>query len=269
MINKIYLDTVDNIAKKIIRLKEKKRKVFCLIAGSQGSGKTTLSLKIKKKLQNKKLKVLVLSIDNFYSSKKIRNKLSKKISELFLTRGVPGTHNLKFLKKTLKIFKSNKKIKYKLPYFSKGHDDILNSKSLNLTFPYDVFILEGWCIGYRGSTQNKLKKPINNLERKFDKNFKWRNYVNKMSKKYEVSIYKYSNFSVFLKIPSFKHVFRWRKKQEKQIEKKLRMNNKELKNFISFYERITVDLLKNYKKYFDSYVTIDSKHNFGPLRLIK
>ena len=163
MINKIYLDTVDNIAKKIISLKEKKRKVFCLIAGSQGSGKTTLSLKIKKKLQNKKLKVLVLSIDNFYSSKKIRNKLSKKISELFLTRGVPGTHNLKFLKKTLKIFKSNKKIKYKLPYFSKGHDDILNSKSLNLTFPYDVFILEGWCIGYRGSTQNKLKKPINNL----------------------------------------------------------------------------------------------------------
>ena len=133
MINKIYLDTVDNIAKKIIRLKEKKRKVFCLIAGSQGSGKTTLSLKIKKKLQNKKLKVLVLSIDNFYSSKKIRNKLSKKISELFLTRGVPGTHNLKFLKKTLKIFKSNKK-KYKLPYFSKGHDDILSSKSINLYF---------------------------------------------------------------------------------------------------------------------------------------
>ena len=75
----------------------------------QGSGKTTLSQNIKKKLQSKKLKVLVLSIDNFYSSKKIRNKLSKKISKLFITRGVPGTHNLKSLKETLKIFKSNKK----------------------------------------------------------------------------------------------------------------------------------------------------------------
>ena len=47
------------------------------------------------------------------------------------------------------------------------------------------------------------------------------------------------------------------------------MNNDGLKMFISFYERITKDLLKNYKKYFDSFVRIDSKHNFGPLRFIR
>ena len=64
MINKIYLNTVDNITKKIIQIKERKKKVFCLISGPQGSGKTTLSQNIKKKLQSKKLKVLVLSIDN-------------------------------------------------------------------------------------------------------------------------------------------------------------------------------------------------------------
>ena len=269
MINKIYLNTVNSIAKNIIQIKESKKKVFCLIAGSQGSGKTTLSLNIKKKLQSKKFKVLVLSIDNFYSSKKIRNKLSKNISKLFITRGVPGTHNLKSLKETLKIFRSDKKKKYKLPYFSKGHDDILHSKSINLTFPYDIFILEGWCLGFPGSTEKKLKKPINKLEKKFDKNLKWRKYVNTMSKKYQFSIYKYSDLSVFLKIPSFKYVFYWRKKQEQQVAKKLRMNSIELKMFISFYERITLDLLKNYKKYFNSFVKIDSKHNFGPLRLIK
>ena len=269
MINKIYLNTVNSIAKKIIHLKESKKKVFCLIAGPQGSGKTTLSLNIKKKLQSRKLKVLVLSVDNFYSSKKTRNKLSKKISKLFITRGVPGTHNLKFLRETLKIFRSDKKKRYKLPYFSKGHDDIVNSKAINLTFPYDIFILEGWCLGFPGSTEKKLKKPINKLEREFDKNLKWRKYVNTMSKKYDVTIYKYSNFSVFLKIPSFKYVFHWRKKQEQQVAKKLRMNSIELKMFISFYERITLDLLKNYKKYFNSFVKIDSKHNFGPLRLIK
>ena len=269
MINKIYLNTVDNISNKIIQIKERKKKVFCLISGPQGSGKTTLSQNIKKKLQSKKLKVLVLSIDNFYFSKKIRNKLSKKISKLLITRGVPGTHNLKSLKETLKIFKSNKKKRYKLPYFSKGHDDILYSRSISLTFPYDIFILEGWCLGYPGSKKKKLKKPINTLERNFDKNLKWRKYVNTMSKKYEVSIYKYSNFSVFLKIPSMKYVFGWRKKQEQQLAKKLRMNNNELKMFLSFYERITIDLLKNYKKYFDSFVRIDSKHNFGPLKFIR
>ena len=69
--------------------------------------------------------------------------------------------------------------------------------------------------------KKKLKKPINNLERNFDKNLKWRKYVNTMSKKYEVSIYKYSNFSVFLKIPSFKHVFGWRKKTRAATSKKI------------------------------------------------
>ena len=60
----------------------------------------------------------------------------------------------------MKIFKSNKKKKYNLPYFSKGHDDILYSKSINLTFPYDIFILEGWCLGYPGSIERKLKNQL-------------------------------------------------------------------------------------------------------------
>ena len=67
-----------------------------------------------------------------------------------------------------------------------------------------------------------------------------------MSKKYEVSIYKHSNFSVFLKIPSFNYVFQWRKKRT-ATSKKITDDSKELKTFISFYERITIDLLKNYK----------------------
>ena len=172
-----------------------------MISGSQGSGKTTFSSKIKTELEKKKLKVLVLSIDNFYLSKKDREKISKKITNLLLTRGVPGTHNLKLLKDVLNNFKKGKKIKYKLPLFSKGHDDILKSKFINLNFPYDVFILEGWCVGYQGVVSKKLKKPVNQMEKNFDRNLKWREYVNSMSKKYALTIYKKADFSVFLKIP--------------------------------------------------------------------
>ena len=269
MINKAYLNTVNDVANKIIDLKNKKKNIFCLVSGPQGSGKTTFASHIQSTLKKRKLKVLVLSIDNFYLSKKDRKKLSNKVSNLFLTRGVPGTHNLKLLKEVLKKFKLNKKNKYKLPFFSKGHDDILKSKFINLNFPYDVFILEGWCVGYQGSSKLRLNKSVNQMEKLLDKTLKWRNYVNEMSKKYENLIYKKSDFSIFLKIPSFKQVFYWRKQQEQQILKKLRMNDSQLKKFISFYQRITIDLLKDYKKGFNSYISIDNKHNFGKLRFIK
>ena len=70
--------------------------------------------------------------------------------------------------------------------------------------------------------RKKLKKPINNLERNFDKNLKWRKYVNTMSKKYEVSIYKYSNFSVFLKIPSLEACLWLAKKTRAAASKKIK-----------------------------------------------
>jgi D-glycerate 3-kinase len=269
VINKSYLNTVKEVSDQITGLRKKRKNIFCLISGPQGSGKTTFSSHVKSALQKKKLKVLVLSIDNFYLSKKDRQNLSNKTSNLFLTRGVPGTHNLKLLKEVVQKFKSKNKGKFKLPLFSKGHDDILKSKFINLNFPYDVFILEGWCVGYQGSSKLRLKKPVNQMEKLLDQNLRWRSYVNKMSKKYASLIYKKSDFSIFLKIPSFNQVFYWRKKQEQQIPKKLRMNNNELKKFISFYQRITMDLLKDYKKCFKSFISIDSKHNFGKYKILK
>ena len=269
MINKKYINVIKEVAEKIIFLKKEKKNIFCLVSGAQGSGKTTFTYYVKKILEKKNLKVLILSIDNFYLSKKERLKLSNKISKLFLTRGVPGTHDFNLLKKILKKFRSNKKNEYKLPLFSKGHDDILKSKFINIKFPYDIFILEGWCVGHQECDNLKINTPINDVEKFLDKNLKWRKYVNIMSKKYYTSIYKKSDFSLFLKIPSFKQVFKWRKKQEHELPKKLRMDDNQLKEFISFYQRITMNLLKNYKKYFDSYIAIDTNHNFGKLRLLK
>ena len=269
MINKKYINAIKDITEKIVFLKKKRKNILCLIKGAQNTGKTTLAYNVKKNKKKKKLKVLILSIDNFYLNKKERLKLSNKISKLFLIRGVPGTHNIHLLKKILKRFRSNKKNKYKLPLFSKGHDDILKSKFINIKFPYDIFILEGWCVGHKECDNLKINTPINDMEKFLDKSLKWRKYTNIMSKKYYTSIYKKSDFSLFLKVPSFKQVFKWRKKQEHELPKKLRMDDNQLKEFISFYQRITMSLLKNYKKYFDSYIAIDTKHNFGKLRSLK
>ena len=79
MINQRYLNTVKEVCKQIVDLKKNKKNIFFLISGPQGSGKTTFSTLVKKQLQKKKLKVLNLSIDNFYLSKKNRMKLSIRV----------------------------------------------------------------------------------------------------------------------------------------------------------------------------------------------
>ncbi len=266
MFNQSYKNIIYQVVNQILEIKKTKKNLFCLLSGAQGSGKSTFANLIKKKLAKKKLKILVLSIDDFYYSKKDRFKLSKSISPLLITRGVPGTHDLANLQKVLKLFQQNKKIEYKLPLFSKAEDDLLNTKFHLLKFPYDIFILEGWCVNYKGEKVNSLKKPINQLEKLFDQSLRWRKYVNIKSKEYFKKIYIKSDCSILLKIPSFQYVFKFRKKQETTIPKKKQMSNQQLKKFISFYERITKNLLVSKKNDFDIHIIVKKNHNYSSLK---
>jgi D-glycerate 3-kinase len=49
--------------------------------------------------------------------------MAKKISPLFLTRGVPGTHDTKMLFNCIKNLKKNKFKKIMVPKFDKSKDD--------------------------------------------------------------------------------------------------------------------------------------------------
>jgi len=152
------------------------------LAGGQGSGKTTSAHFLKLILENKyNLKTAAISIDDIYKTKKERFRISKKINKLFITRGVPGTHDVKFLNIFFRILRNNKFNKsYLIPKFDKSIDDRLaKSKWHRLQKKVDIFILEGWCVGARPEKNlDNLKKPINKLEAIEDKNCKWRLKVN-------------------------------------------------------------------------------------------
>ena len=45
-----------------------------------------------------------------------------------------------------------------------------------------MIIFEGWCVGARAQSSSQLKKPINSLEKVYDKGAKWRSYVNNQLK---------------------------------------------------------------------------------------
>ena len=217
-----------------------------IISGPQGSGKTTLAKLLKIVLEKiYKKKVMLLSIDDYYLSKKKRIELSKKIHPLLITRGVPGTHNVKRLKKHLDQFLQNK-FPIRTLNFDKLKDDVSSKRTI--IKDADIFLLEGWCCGSKPMTDEYLYKNINDLERKSDKNNKWREFYNACLKKEYSEIFSKFDKKIYIKPPSFMHVLKWRYNQEKQnalINKKKKfMSKKELRNFIQHFEKLTTWMAK-------------------------
>jgi len=237
------------------KYRKKGKTLFLGVSGGQGSGKTTITgiLKIILKKFFKR-EIQVSSIDDFYKTLKERNDMSYKIHNLFRTRGVPGTHDINLLKKFFYNLKKINLKKFKSPKFDKSTDDRFNKRYWNnIKKKPEIVILEGWCIGARPQSNVLIKKPINLLEKKEDKNFIWRKYVNEKLKKEYKSLFAKIDYFIFIKIPNFKMVFKWRLLQEKKLRKKTYstkkiMNYKEIKRFIMFYQRITLQMIKDLSK---------------------
>ena len=261
MSNKIHRNYLNNKKTKIIGL-----------TGGQGSGKSTISQILKIILKEGfNLNTVIFSIDDFYKTLQERKKMSKKINSLFLTRGVPGTHSTSLLLKCLKNLKNKNFKKFSIPKFDKSIDDRLSKKFWqNIKTKPDVVIFEGWCVGAFPQTNKDLIKPINLLEKEKDKNRTWRNFVNKELKNRYKKIFKLIDLMIFLKIPSFEYVYKWRLLQEKKLKVtskgKKTMSNKQVKNFIMFYERITKHMLKNFSKKAKFIINIDSSHRLKSIK---
>ena len=215
--NKFYLP----LSKKIFNRKIKNNKTIIVgLTGGQGSGKSTISNILKIILKERfELNTVIFSIDDFYRTLNERKIMAKKIYPLFLTRGVPGTHDTKLLFNCLNQLKNlTKKILY-IPKFDKSIDDRSPKKKWQkITFQPDIVIFEGWCVAATPQKNKDLIMPINILEKEKDKKKIWRSFVNKELKTTYKKIFKLIDLKIFLKVPNFDHVFKWRLLQEKKIE---------------------------------------------------
>ena len=252
-------------------LKKKKTQIIGL-SGGQGAGKSTISniLKIILK-EGLNLETVVFSIDDFYKTSEERKIMSKKISPLFMTRGVPGTHDTKMLLNCIKKLKNSKFKKIMVPKFNKATDDRASkSKWLKVNKKPNIVIFEGWCVGAEFQKNKDLLIPINELEKYNDKKNIWRSKVNQELKKNYSKIFKLIDKIIFLKVPSFKYVFKWRLLQEKKLriksKEKKTMSDKKIKNFIMFYERLTKHMLTTLSHKADSVITIDTKHRLKKIK---
>jgi len=268
-LNNFYLPVCEKIYQDY--KKNKKIKIIGL-TGGQGAGKSTITQVLKLILEIKyNLSVVYFSIDDFYKTLRERNSLAKNVNKLFKTRGVPGTHDTSLIKKT---FTNLTKKKFKtvfVPRFDKSRDDRFPKKYWQkIKQQPKIIIFEGWCVGARPQQDKDLFKTINILEKKQDIDFKWRIRVNNELKNAYKKIFSKIDMLIFLKVPNFDCVYKWRLLQEKKLQltsqgKKI-MSPLEVRAFIMFYERITMQMLKDLSKKAYAVLYLDKQHRFNKIK---
>ncbi len=238
------------------------------IQGGQGTGKTTIVQFLERHLEKKGFKVQSFSIDDFYKTWKERSELQQKYpsnSYYQISRGLPGTHRVKFLLETLQRAKAGKD--FEIPIFDKslydGKGDVLATVR-KVKGRQDFVILEGWCVGLpEVDSQTFLgvcKKNGINIQ-KLDPTLQEHKAVLKFVKEYQ-PLWKLLDYQIMLKADSPEVHKKWRLLQEQRLKEKKGegMGKKEVYAFVEPYLPFTYvcyDLIKP-----DVKVLIDEKHNF-------
>ena len=169
------------------------------LAGGQGTGKSTLARLLEQAGALLGLRVCTLALDDYYLTCAERLALAARVHPLFETRGPPGTHDVALLREHLVALDRPGAID--VPRFDKGRDD--RNGSRHIEGPYDLVVVEGWCVGARRGDDS----------------------------------------IVYLRAPDLAAVRRWRLEQEVERPPHQRMEAAALDRFVAHYERITCDML--------------------------
>lgn len=212
------------------------------VVGCQGSGKSTLAALLSQLLGLEGLKVVVLSLDDFYHTRARRRRLGEEIHPLLRTRGVPGTHDINLAIQTLDALLAGSG-EVAIPRFDKARDDRRPEGEWDVVAaPVDLVILEGWCLAARPQPSEELKEPINELEKQEDPDGRWRRYVNHRLEEDYPLLFQRIDLLVALLAPSFDCVYGWRLRQEEQLrpdEGDAIMDKAAVQRFVQHFERIT------------------------------
>ena len=284
-----YLDNAkryfDPVAQAISNLQGVRSSSALLVAlsGCQGSGKSTLAEYLALALRSKGLKVLVISLDDFYLSKSARAAKATDTHALFATRGVPGTHDTDSLLRTLQAAKEGSLAGRLIPRFDKSRDDLYAQDNWTLVDDSpDVLILEGWCLGIEASSEEDLISPCNEFEATHDADGSWRKSVNDYIASEYAELQELFDVWLFLRAPGFDSVYEWRLEQEEKMRQahaakramhqgskndEVGMTPEEVDRFIQHYQRLTERLLKTLPGRADVVWELDNSRKIQSMRV--
>ena len=266
------------IAEWIIQKRQPGTTYLLGVNGAQGSGKSTLSGAVALILKESHLlNVAAFSMDDLYKTRDERMHLAQTIHPLLITRGVPGTHDIKLGLNIIENLCRKEPIHVALPVFDKSIDDRLPMHEWkSVTTPVDIVILDGWCVGALPQSENELHNPVNALESLEDSRGIWREYVNSCLATVYQTLFAKLDGLIMLKVPSMACIYEWRGLQEKKLaalhegKSDFRiMTSTQLDRFIMHYERLTRHMLGEMSDRADLTLFIDEIHNFTRIQTKK
>ncbi len=223
------------------------------ICGAQGSGKSTLAQFLAFLLRQRHgLSCLCLSLDDCYLDRASRQRLAAEVHPLFVTRGVPGTHDSALGMALLRALRMGAERPEgaggegprgsghgragpgdtehgtgagqatreppRLPVFDKSHDEPLPASAWPLLREWpDIVLFEGWCVGTPPEPEERLRQPVNTLEAEEDAKGLWRRHVNHHLQTDYRQWWSLLDGLLFLRVPGFAQVLQWRLLQETRL----------------------------------------------------
>jgi D-glycerate 3-kinase len=235
-----------------------------VISGGQGAGKSTLAALLVEALGRAGVTAVGVGLDDYYLGRQAREALARAVHPLFVTRGVPGTHDVAHLRRSLTALRRPGEVL--LPRFDKGTDEPCpESQWRTVAAPVETLVFEGWCLGARAEPVGQLRTPINTLERAEDADGRWRETVNRRLGDDYARLLDGSEFLMYLQVPDLDAVIRWRAAQEAQLPIAQRMNAVELRRFIAHFERLTRSLDRQLGGRCDLTVGLGPRHGIRSL----
>lgn len=250
------------------------------LTGGQGSGKSTTSELLNVVFRHAFGKTTAsLSIDDFYKTHEERQQLACEVHELFVTRGVPGTHDSVLGAETLeRLLRLGPGESMAVPAFDKATDDRRpESEWPTYGGALDIIIFEGWCVGALPQTEEALREPINALEQGEDREAIWRTAANSALRDEYQRLFTHIDIQILLQVDSMKRVFEWRQLQEHKLRRKSKeksasgkslrlMSDSEVNRFIMHYERLTRHILDEMPQRADIVFPLRGTHNATEVR---
>jgi D-glycerate 3-kinase len=215
------------------------------VAGSQGSGKTTLCAEVAR-IRG----AAHFSIDDVYLTRAERVELGRARHPLLATRGPPGTHDLDLARATIAALRNAAPAdRTSIPAFDKLADD----RAPHDRWPVfagqpSAVLVDGWCVGATAQAEAELIAPANALERERDPDGAWRRWVNDQLAGRYAAFFAAFDAILFLAAPSWEIVLDWRCEQEAGLmgiapSELPDQRRAALAAFVSHYERVSRHML--------------------------
>jgi len=239
------------------------------ISGVQGTGKSTLAAQMAMQARQRGLRVVVLSIDDFYLDQRVRRQLGREVHPLLATRGPPGTHDVALACEVIDRLHDGQPTR--LPRFDKIADRRLPPSRWPVVHGADpgsspgqtLVVFEGWFLKAPAQPTAALRNPINALERDQDRDGRWRTYCNDALGREYPALWSRLDRLLFLQPPGFEVVPGWRWQQEQALQaanpRRQAMTRPQVERFVQLFERVSRHALRTLPAIAERTVAIDAR----------